>query len=449
MVAASGLVDFESLTGQSKFVIDMVSIPIFSAIAGLVTNWTGVIMLFAPIQFRGFHCPGVKTIFPFLPRRLQVLPIFAPGGILGFQGFIPARAERMASICVDKGLSKLGSIRDFLLELEPAVIAERLAVVARPEVRGMVDEIMEREHPELWAQLPPQLREIVYQRVLQQLPQISRHAMEAIEENIDDLIDVKLMVVGRLREDPRILRDIIYNLGSKELKFMTAIGFWLGLPLGLLLALFLTAAPDLPVFSAIPPWLIVISGASMIGIIVNIVAIKMVFEPAVPQPWYRYPWRQAKFARRQHEAATSFGWSLAYEVITMPNIISELISGPRSDKARVIIQEVMAREVDQIVGPTRTLVRAAVGGREFEAIRLSTTGTAIDVARGLLDDLEFTKRQAQKIDTFCTERLRELSPGEFMEMLYSAVEQDAWLLYAHGGFLGLFVGAIHLVIFGG
>ena len=449
MVAASGLVDFESLTGQSKFVIDMVSIPIFSAIAGLITNWTGVIMLFAPIHFRGFHCPGVKTLFPFLPRRLQVLPIFAPGGILGFQGFIPARAERMASICVDKGLSKLGSIRDFLQELEPSVIAGQLATVARPEVRGMVDEIMEREHPELWAQLPPPVREIVYQRVLQQLPKITEHAMAAIEENIDDLIDVKLMVVGRLREDPRILRDIIYNLGSKELRFMTAIGFWLGLPLGLVLALFLTGATRLPVLSAIPHWLIVIVGASLIGIAVNIVAIKMVFEPAVPQPWYRYPWRQAKFARRQHEAATSFGWSLAYEVITMPNIIRELISGPRSYKTRLIIQDVMAREVDSIVGPTRTLVRAAVGGREFEAIRRSTTGTALDVARGLLDDLDFTARQAQKIDTFCTERLRELPPSEFMEMLYSAVEQDAWLLYAHGGFLGLFVGAVHLVIFGG
>jgi hypothetical protein len=35
-----------------------------------------------------------------------------------------------------------------------------------------------------------------------------------------------------------------------------------------------------------------------------------------------------------------------------------------------------------------------------------------------------------------------------MDMLYSAVEQDAWLLYAHGGFLGIFVGAIHLLIFG-
>jgi uncharacterized membrane protein YheB (UPF0754 family) len=449
VVAASGLVDFESLTGQSRFVIDLVSIPIFSAIAGLVTNWTGVIMLFAPIHFRGFHCPGVKTLFPFLPRRLQVLPIFAPGGILGFQGFIPARAERMASICVDKGLSKLGSIRDFLQELEPAAIADQLALVARPEVRGMVDEIMEREHPELWAQLPPQLREVVYHRVLQRLPEITHNAMDAIERNIDDLIDVKLMVVGRLREDPRILRDIIYNLGSKELKFMTAIGFWLGLPLGLFLALFLNLGTKLPGLSVLPHWLVVIAGAALIGIIVNIVAIKMVFEPAEPQPRYRYPWRQAKFAKRQYEAATSFGWSLAYEVITMPNIISELISGPRSDKTRVIIQEVMAREVDQIVGPSRTLVRAAVGGREFEAIRMSTTGTAMEVARGLLDDLEFTRKQAQKIDTFCTERLRELPPSEFMEMLYSAVEQDAWLLYAHGGFLGLFVGVIHLVIFGG
>ena len=91
-VLAGGLVDFESLTGQSKFVVDLVSIPIFSAIAGVITNWTGVLMLFAPIRFRGFRCPGVKTIFPFLPRKLQILPIFAPGGILGFQGFIPARA---------------------------------------------------------------------------------------------------------------------------------------------------------------------------------------------------------------------------------------------------------------------------------------------------------------------------------------------------------------------
>lgn len=448
VVASGGLVDFEELTGQSQFVIDLVSIPIFSAFAGLITNWTGVIMLFQPLRFRGFHCPGVKTVFPFLPRRLQVLPIFAPGGILGFQGFIPARAERMASICVDKGLAKLGSIRDFLTELDPDAIADQLVQVAEPELRRMLDEIMEREHPELWSQLPPQLQEIVYQRVLQRLPDIAHTAMDAIEEHIDDLIDIKLMVVGRLRQDPGILRDIIYNLGAKELRFMTAIGFWLGLPLGLGLALFLHGATDLPVISAFPHWIWVVGGAAVIGVIVNIVAIKMVFEPGEPQPRYRYLWKQAKFAKRQHEAAASFGYSLAHEVITMPNIITELVKGPRSDKTRVIIESVMLPELDKIIGPSRSLVRAAVGTREFEAIRLSTTGAAMGVAPRLLDDVAFTEKQAEKIDAFCTEKLRELPPEEFMEMLYSAVEQDAWLLYVHGGFLGLFVGLIHLGIFG-
>lgn len=448
VASSGGLFDFQEMTGQSQFVIDVVSIPLFSAFAGLITNWTGVIMLFAPIRFRGFRCPGVKTLFPFLPRRLQVLPIFAPGGVLGFQGFIPARAERMASICVDKGLSRLGSIRDFLTELDPDAIADQLVLVAEPELRSMLDELMTREHPELWAQLPPQLQEIVYQRVRQRLPEIAHTAMHAIEENIDDLIDIKLMVVGRLRENPEILRDIIYNLGAKELRFMTAIGFWLGLPLGLILALFLHWGTDLPLIAAVPHWIWVVCGAAVIGVVVNVVAIKMVFEPGEPQPRYRYLWKQAKFAKRQPEAAASFGYSLAHDVITMPNIITELVKGPRSDKTRVIIEAVMLPELDKIVGPSRTLVKAAVGTREFEAIRLGTTGAALGLAPRLLDDVTFTEKQAEKIDQFCTEKLRELPPDEFMEMLYSAVEQDAWLLYVHGGFLGFFVGLAHIGIFG-
>ena len=88
-----GYLDWEEMTGQSKFIVDIVSIPIFSAIAGLITNWTGVIMLFAPARFTGFYVPGAKLIFPFLPRRLQILPCWAPGGIVGFQGFIPARCR--------------------------------------------------------------------------------------------------------------------------------------------------------------------------------------------------------------------------------------------------------------------------------------------------------------------------------------------------------------------
>ena len=44
-------------------------------------------------------------------------------GRLGWQGIVPSRADKMASISVDKGLAKLGSISDFYRELEPDKIA--------------------------------------------------------------------------------------------------------------------------------------------------------------------------------------------------------------------------------------------------------------------------------------------------------------------------------------
>ncbi|MFD4434036.1 hypothetical protein ACFWPJ_32410, partial [Nocardia sp. NPDC058497] len=65
-----------------------------------------------------------------------------------------------------------------------------------------------------------------------------------------------------------------------------------------------------------------------------------------------------------------------------------------------------------------------------------------------LDDEKFVLEQAKKIDEFADRKLQKLTPGEFMEMFYAAVEQDAWLLYVHGGVLGVVVGAIHLLIFG-
>ena len=71
-----------------------------------------------------------------------------------------------------------------------------------------------------------------------------------------------------------------------------------------------------------------------------------------------------------------------------------------------------------------------------------------DFAPTLLSDDDFTREEAHKIDTYATEKLRSLPADEFGEMLYAAVEQDAWLLYVHGAVLGILVGAVHILVFG-
>ncbi|MGW4530418.1 hypothetical protein ACWEOI_05670 [Nocardia sp. NPDC004340] len=446
---ASGLfLDWEQLTGQSKLVVDLISFPIFSAIAGWLTNWTGVLMLFWPVYFKGFRVPGLEILYPYLPRRVQVLPTFSGDGRqLGFQGFIPARAEKMASICVDVAIMRIGSPKDFIRELDLEGIADYIAEVGRKQVPGMVDEIMSKENPDLWGAVPKSVRNVLYQRIERELPSLARTAFDQLGDNVDQLIDIKDFVIRYLRENPEILKDLTTTIAAPELKFMVRIGL-LGAPFGLLLALYMHVHQSIPVLGWIPPWLIILSATATIGVLVNVIAVKMVFEPGDPQPWYKYLWKQALLAKRQPEAAADLAHILAYQVLTLPNLAGELLSGPNGDKTRQLLERLIATEIHRQLGPTHSVVRTVFGKRQFDNLKIGATTAAVGLAPSLADDPEFAAAQAKKIDEFAARKLQQLTPGEFMEMFYASVEQDAWLLYLHGAALGLVVGAVHLILFG-
>src|SRR6476619_1642527 len=164
------------------------TIPLFTGAIGYLTNWSGVWMLFYPVQFRGWRIPGLSRLAPRLPRRIRQIPGVSHGGV-GWQGIIPSRAAKMGSIAVDKGIAKLGSPSEFYAQLEPDRIAEHILISARGDIRELVERIMEREHPRLWKDLPPQFREAVHARVQHQLPDVVREVTDGIGTNIDHLID--------------------------------------------------------------------------------------------------------------------------------------------------------------------------------------------------------------------------------------------------------------------
>ncbi len=137
------------------FFIALITIPLFTGIIGYITNWSGVLMLFRPIRFHGWRVPGLKVLYPYLPRRVQVIPAISRDGRFGWQGIVPSRVDKMASISVDKALAKVGSISDFYQQLEPDKIADHLVATATREMRQVVQRIIEREHPQLWHDLPP------------------------------------------------------------------------------------------------------------------------------------------------------------------------------------------------------------------------------------------------------------------------------------------------------
>ena len=261
-----GFITFGENHGD-KFWVDILTVPVFSAIAGVLTNWTGVLMLFVPVKFTGFYLPGVKAIYPFLPRKVQVLPVWAPGGVVGFQGFIPARAEKMACIVYDLAIAKIGSLKDLIGQMDLDAIEKQIVTVARPQLRPLTEEIMSREQPALWKDVPPQIKEAVYDRIEQEVPAMAARAFDRIRDNVDHLVDARLLVVGFLRRNQDVLKDLVQGLGAPELRFMVRVGL-LGFPFGIVLACYLAVHQKIPVWGEfVPSWVVVLLGAALIGII--------------------------------------------------------------------------------------------------------------------------------------------------------------------------------------
>ena len=423
---------------MDKQTLSLITIPLFTGAIGYVTNWTGVWMLFYPVRFAGFKLPGLATFANLLPRRIQQIPGVGQGGV-GWQGIVPSRAAKMGSIAVDKGIAKLGRAGDFYEELDPESIAEHILATARDDIHELVERIMERERPQLWHDLPPRLRAAVHARVEEQLPEIVRSITEEIGDHIDELVDLKLMVIRRIEAKPELANRIFLEVGRKELRFIINFGFFFGFLLGIPTA-FLTEL-------VLTQWWVLPIAGILIGYTTNLLGIRMIFEPVRPRRIGSFSF-QGLFLRRQPEVAGVYADIIADDIVTMGNMAEDLMHGPNSDRTRQVIEVVLRPVVDRAVGRTRPAVRAAVGRREYDVIRSSVAEEAADYTVAPLADAEFNRAQSAGIREFVAERMRALSPADFSELLRTAMREDEWLLYLHGAVLGFGAGLLHLAIFG-
>ncbi|MDQ6834666.1 MAG: hypothetical protein M3016_00580 [Actinomycetota bacterium] len=420
---------------MSHSTIALLTVPLVTGVIGYVTNWSGVLMLFYPVHFKGIQAHWLHAVSRLLPYRVRQIPGVMVGGI-GWQGIVPSRAAKMGSLAVDSGISKIGTPQEFFKELDPEEIAQQIVESTREEIHGIVDRIMAREQPRLWQELPDQIKELIHRRVQDQLPEIVHQLTVAIGDNIDQLVDVKLMVIKRF--DPELANRVFLDMGQRELKFIQNFGFVFGFALGIPVALlthFVTFW-----------WLLPILGV-LVGYVTNWVALWMIYEPAEPQRWG--PIRvHGLFIRRQHDVAAVYARVVADEILTVAEFGSELLNGPQSDRTRALIERSMRPAIDRATGPLRPAVKVALGSREYESIRESFATEPVEHMMEPLSDPKFSQTQSAAMRKLLTDRIRAMAPQEFADLLRTATKEDEWLLLLHGAVLGLAGGLIHLAAFG-
>ena len=93
---------------------------------------------------------------------------------------------------------------------------------------------MEEEAPLIWETAPGIIKDRIYQKASEDLPEVVENLMTDIKTQISDLFDLRKMVVEELESDPDLLNQIFLKVGSAEFRFIERSGIYFGFLFGII-----------------------------------------------------------------------------------------------------------------------------------------------------------------------------------------------------------------------
>lgn len=395
----------------------VLSIPIVAAFVGWSTNWLAVKMTFYPLEFYGL--------------RLGPLPI-------GWQGIIPSKARRMAGIAVQSILSKLISIREIVEVMDPRLVAEHIIGEVDPMLDAWTDEMMIAHHPVLWSNLPDPLRRILRTRVRAKLPHLIDDLMQDVALNIDHLVDVKTLVADHLEKNKELLNRVFWECGETEFRFLVNSGWLFGGLFGLALMV---------QWLFFPVWWTLPLGGIIVGYATNWIALNLIFRPL--NPVRVGPFKiQGLFLKRQDAVSESFCRILVSDIVTLPRLIESMLQGPHGERTALLVRRHMRPLVDGVAsalsGTMKVLVQTTLGPSRFAEIRESVGDKALAEARLPFGDDEFAHERANVVGALIRDRMQQLPPEDFQDLLRPCFQEDEMKLILVGAALGCLAGVAQL-----
>ncbi|WP_103335696.1 DUF445 domain-containing protein [Amycolatopsis sp. CA-126428] len=386
-----------------------VSIPIVAALIGYGTKLVAIRMMFQPVEFI-----GVK---PFL----------------GWQGIVPKRAARMASIACDTMTEQLIKPAEVVARLDAGRIAKEIEKPLLAGVEDIVREVAAHYQPGLWESLPVRVQRLVIERVQHESPRMVAAVLDLIKSDVDSVFDLKGMVVTSLVKDKRLLNRIFQEAGAKEFKFIARSGLVFGGAIGVVQMVawvLFKFPPIMPVFGLFTGWF------------TDWLALRMIFYPIEPRRYFGIQW-QGLFLKRRAEVAEAYGSLIAKEIITPHNVIEAILHGPLSDRVLALIQRQLDRELGSVAKP---LLVFAVGSRKYQDMKLAISSQIMSRLPETMRYIEDYATDAMDIRNVLVSKMKQLSPKEFERLLRPAFEQDEWILIATGAVLGFAVGEAQVLV---
>ncbi|MDX5335145.1 MAG: DUF445 family protein [Marinobacter sp.] len=355
-------------------------------------------------------------------------------GVIGWQGVIPRKAEKMAHICIDRTLQQFGDLNTVYQKLEPQRIVQQVVAQVSPRMDEYIDEVMYEVQPVLWDNLPLFVRARIYQWARQQLPDRIEELVEDFGDDLNELVDLKALLSRELQNHPDLMNRIFREAGSVELQSVINRGAIIGGLLGAILAPLWLAYPE--------PWLLPVGGFA-IGFITNWIAINLIFAPLRPRRVLF--WRiQGLFLRRQEQISDTWARLVAEELITVEKVADAMINGQHGARTRAIIQKHLRPMLDNSM-VMKLAAQVTVGMTGYTDLKRVMNQKAVIATRDVFNDPAFNKERAPIVAGVLAGQMKSLRPEEFQDILRPAFREEELQLMFVGGVFGAVAGLIQFI----
>lgn len=394
---------------QNIELLKYLSIPFIAGFIGWFTNWLAIKLTFYPLEYVGVH--------PF-----------------GWQGIIPSKARKMATVSVDATLSKINTVREIFEQIDPNVLSKHIIETVKPRIEDYVDELMLREFPTLWDTLPSSVRQKVYDRVHNSTPLLVENLLDDVTENIEELFEAKQVVADQLVNDKRLLNRIFLECGRKEFKFIINSGAWMGFIFGLVqMCVWYFYQGN---------WVLPVAGF-IVGFATNWIALNIIFRPLNPVKIGCFK-LHGLFLQRQKEVAAAFCKIITHEILTIENIINAILNGQHADRTKAMVKKNIKPIVDDTAGLARPLTFIAMGPKRIAKLKQSVGDKAIDLTTVTFNDPAFNAERAEVVENIMRVKMEALSSEEFQDLLRPCFQEDEIKLILVGAVLGFSAGLAQL-----
>lgn len=347
---------------------------------------------------------------------------------MGWQGYFYANSLLYTNHWSKELLEKLSGLQQIFEHIGPEKIITHQLSNLRPQIDGIIDDVMNENNAVMWENLPVLVKNRFYVRAHRLLPRIIDDIIEELGDGLTRILSYERLLKQAEKQQPGTLKRI-YDILSRRTfdsiaRFCAVMGFTVGC-FQVVIAILVQA-------SSIYYW--AVSGA-----------MSVFFFFWICQRWIRYPYKpitlgrwkiRSPYAKVRQAQDEELAKLLAHSVLSVQNIFGALLNGSRSRHTRTIIRKRVSILVEDI--NVRTFVQLTVGPIGYLELKRTLTDKLTDAIIEPLEEELFNQERAAVVEIHLKQRLARMSDRLFYAQLKRILEP----LSIIGGIGGFWLGAL-------